>query len=168
MAKTRRLNAAEVDTWRTYRRMRALLDLQLARDLAADGLSKADYDVLSTLSEVPGGELRLSDLAAWMLWSRTRLSHHVARMQGRGLVDRVETPEDGRGTVVVLAPEGRRVLEEAAPAHVDAVRAHFIDLMTPEQVRVLGEVAHAVVDNLSDGISLNRRSAPGARQRSAR
>lgn len=131
-------------------------------------MSKADYDVLSTLSEVPGGELRLSDLAAWMLWSRTRLSHHVARMQGRGLVDRVETPEDGRGTVVVLSPEGRRVLEQAAPAHVGAVRACFIDLMTPEQVRVLGEVAHAVVDHLSDGISLNARSAPIARPRSAR
>jgi hypothetical protein len=42
------LSAREAHAWRGYRRMRALLDLQLARDLARDsGLSEADYDVLS-------------------------------------------------------------------------------------------------------------------------
>jgi DNA-binding MarR family transcriptional regulator len=160
MTDDRWLTEAEADTWRAYRRMRALLDLQLTRDLAAEGLSDADYDVLSTLSEATGGELRLSDLASWMLWSRTRLSHHLSRMQRRGLVSRKGTSDDGRGTLIALSAEGRSALEQAAPGHVRSVRAHFIDLMTPEQVRVLGEVAHTVVDHLTDNVHSATATAP--------
>ena len=156
------LTESEADTWRAYRRMRALLDLQLTRDLAAEGLSDADYDVLSTLSEATGGELRLSDLASWMLWSRTRLSHHLTRMQRRGLVTRAETSDDGRGTLIALSSEGRNALAQAAPGHVRSVRAHFIDLMTPDQVRVLGQVAHTLVDHLSDNVHSGRGTASRA------
>src|SRR5688572_643779 len=73
------LTREEDAAWRGYRRMRLLLDLQIARDLVKDsGLSEADYDVLSTLSETAGRRMRLSDLAAHMLWSKSRLSHHTA------------------------------------------------------------------------------------------
>ena len=78
------LSAEEARAWLGYRRMHALLDLQISRDLARDsGLSEADYDVLSTLSESPEQMLRLGDLAAHMLWSKSRLSHHITRMQQR-------------------------------------------------------------------------------------
>src|SRR5260370_819946 len=50
--------------------MRTLLDLQIARDLNRDsGLSEADYDVLSTLSEKPEGRWRARHLAAQVPWA---------------------------------------------------------------------------------------------------
>lgn len=137
--------------WLGYRRMRLLLDLQVSRDLAEDsGLSDADYDVLSNLSETEGHRLRLSELSAHMRWSKSRLSHHLTRMQQRGLVTREEHPSDGRGAVIVLTGDGWRAIRSAAPKHVESVRRHFIDRLTDEQIRVLGDIADAVVGHLDN------------------
>jgi DNA-binding MarR family transcriptional regulator len=143
------LDEAEDRAWRGYRKMRALLDLQLSRDLAGDsGFSEADYDVLSHVSESPEHRIRLTDLAARMLWSKSRLSHQLTRMQQRGLVDRKEHPSDGRGTVVVLTPHGWDAIRAAAPGHLASVRRHLIDLLSPAQVAALGDIAETVVHHL--------------------
>lgn len=148
---TRWLDDAQMRAWLGYRRMRLLLDLQVSRDLAEDsGLSDADYDVLSNLSETEGHRLRLSELSAHMRWSKSRLSHHLTRMQQRGLVTREEHPSDGRGAVIVLTGDGWRAIRSAAPKHVESVRRHFIDRLTDEQIRVLGDIADAVVGHLDD------------------
>ncbi|GAA3272034.1 MarR family transcriptional regulator [Dactylosporangium vinaceum] len=129
--------------------MKALLDLQISRELAGNqGLSEPDYDVLTSLSDAPERQIRLSEMADRMLWSKSRLSHHVTRMQQRGLVSRKECDSDGRGAFIVLTDEGMATLEAAAPGHVAAVRAHFIDLLTEEQIRVLGDVTETVLEHL--------------------
>lgn len=151
MGRTHWLTPTEERSWRAYRRMRARLDLQLARDLASDsGLSESDYDVLSSVSEADGRRLRLKELADSMLWSQSRLSHHVARMQQRGLVVREECESDGRGALVALTPEGWRTIQEAAPGHVGSVRRHLIDLLSPEEVETLGHIAEKVVAHLNE------------------
>jgi DNA-binding MarR family transcriptional regulator len=143
------LSPAQARAWLAYRRMRALLDLQLARDLARDsGLSEADYDVLSNVSEATGHSLRLGDLAAHMLWSKSRLSHHVARMERRGLVARQDCPSDGRGAILTLTEAGWRAIRDAAPGHVESVRRHFLDLLTAEQVQALAEISETALAHL--------------------
>lgn len=150
MDEPRWLDEREQRAWRGYRRMRRLLDLELSRQLMRDaGLSEPDYDVLSDLSETPDQRLRLSELADRMLWSRSRLSHHLSRMQQRGLVRREECATDGRGSVVVLTPEGRRAIEAAAPGHVAAVRRHLIDLLTPDEIAALDALTHRVIARLT-------------------
>ncbi|RNI06090.1 MULTISPECIES: MarR family winged helix-turn-helix transcriptional regulator [Micromonospora] len=150
MDEPRWLDEQENRAWRGYRRMRRLLDLELARELMQDaGLSEPDYDVLSDLSETPEQRLRLSELADRMLWSRSRLSHHISRMQQRGLVTREECATDGRGSVVVLTPAGRQAVEAAAPGHVAAVRRHLIDRLTPAEVAALGTLSQRVIDHLT-------------------
>ena len=153
MDEPRWLDEQEDRAWRGYRRMRRLLDLELARELMQDaGLSEPDYDVLSDLSETPEQRLRLSELADRMLWSRSRLSHHISRMQQRGLVTREECATDGRGSVVVLTPAGRRAVEAAAPGHVAAVRRHLIDRITPAEVAALGTLSQRVIGHLTGRI----------------
>jgi len=145
------LNESEARTWRAYRRMRALLDLQLGRDLAgASGFSEADYDVLSNVSEAQEHRLRLSELAGLMLWSTSRLSHQVTRMEQRGLVERVGDEADARGAFVVLTDAGWNAIRAAAPGHVESVREHFIDLLTAEEIGVLGDISEKVVEHLRD------------------
>jgi DNA-binding MarR family transcriptional regulator len=149
------LDAAEMRAWLGYRRMRTRLDLQLQRDLAADsGLSEADYDVLSTLSELDGQRMRLTDLAERLLWSKSRMSHHTARMQQRGLVERLEFPGDARGSVIALTETGVKAIVAAAPAHVASVRKHFIDLLTPDELTALDALTHRVLDRLAAAKSL--------------
>jgi len=131
--------------------MRARLDLQISRDLARDaGLSDADYDVLSNLSETEDHRLRLNDLSAQMLWSSSRLSHHITRMQKRGLVTRDHDPSDARGAVIVLTKSGWNEIRRAAPLHVESVRRHFIDMLSRAQLETLGDVTGVVVRHLND------------------
>jgi DNA-binding MarR family transcriptional regulator len=144
--------------WMGYRRVRARLDLQLSRDLARDsGLSDADYEVLSSVSESAAGQVRLGDLAAHMLWSKSRLSHHVGRMEQRGLVARQDCASDGRAATLTLTEAGWAAIRAAAPSHVASVRRNFIDLLSDEQIRVLGDLTETVLAHLNEtaGIGQN-------------
>ncbi|WP_233414963.1 MarR family winged helix-turn-helix transcriptional regulator [Streptomyces sp. N35] len=153
------LTDREQRAWQAYRRMFLLLNAQISRDLQHDSkLSDPDYDVLSNLGAAPDRRRRVSELADRMLWSRSRLSHHLARMEQRGLVVREGVATDGRGAVVTLTDQGMRTLDAAAPAHVASVRRHFIDLLSPAQLDVLAELGEAVVERLASGPT----SAPGA------
>ena len=144
------LDDAEARAWRGYMRMRTLLHAQIVRDLAREaGLSGPDYDVLSNVSEAEGRRTRLGDLAARMAWSKSRLSHHITRMEQRGLVTREDCTSDGRGAFVVLTDAGFRAIEAAAPGHVASVRRHFIDLLSRDQLDALAEITQTVVRRLS-------------------
>jgi DNA-binding MarR family transcriptional regulator len=158
-AAPRWLTEREQQAWMGYRRMRTLLDLQLARDLNRDsGLSEPDYDVLSTLSEVADFRWRAGDLAQRLSWSTSRLTHHVNRMQVRGLVAREACPDDGRGAVIFLTASGWATLRSAAPAHVRSVREHFIDLLTEDQVDALAAIGATVIAHL---VEVSLRSGDG-------
>ncbi|WBB78055.1 MarR family winged helix-turn-helix transcriptional regulator [Micromonospora sp. WMMD882] len=141
------LSDDEERAWRAFRRLLTALPARLGRDLAHDsGLSPADYEVLSTLSEKPDRRWALRDLAAKMEWSRSRLSHHATRMQGRGLVDKEPDPQDARGCVLRLTDDGFRVLEDAAPRHVVSVRARFLDHLSPAELAALRELSTRIAD----------------------
>ena len=145
------LDDTEARAWRGYMRMRTLLHAQIVRDLAREaGLSGPDYDVLSNVSEAEGRRARLGDLAARMAWSRSRLSHHITRMEQRGLVTRQDCADDGRGAFVVLTDAGWRAIQAAAPGHVASVRRHFIDLLSREQLDALADISQTVVRRLCD------------------
>jgi DNA-binding MarR family transcriptional regulator len=144
------LNPAEDRAWRGYRRMSALLNAEINRDLARDsGLSEPDYDVLSILSETEGHRWRLTELAARLLWSKSRLSHHLTRMEQRGLVRREDCGVDGRGTEVVLTDAGMAAIVAAAPDHVESVRRHFIDHLTEEEMAALATLASRIITRLT-------------------
>ncbi|HEY8455498.1 MAG TPA: MarR family transcriptional regulator [Actinopolymorphaceae bacterium] len=150
MTRVRWLNPAEDRAWRGYRRMTGLLDLAIYRDLADDaGLSEPDYDVLSSLSETEGHRLRLTELADRMLWSASRVSHHIRRMESRGLVRREGCASDGRGTVICLTKAGLRAIQSAAPGHVESVRRHLIDRLDEREIKVLGDIAEKVIAGLT-------------------
>ncbi|GAA4052054.1 MarR family winged helix-turn-helix transcriptional regulator [Nonomuraea soli] len=150
MAEPRWLDDREFRAWLGYRRMRLLLDAQIARDMQRDsGLSDADYDVLSALSSRESRRWRLQELADRMTWSKSRLSRHIGRMEERGLVTREGCDTDARGSVIVLSEGGWRAIQEAAPLHVASVRTHLIDLLTPEQIESLGDIAETVLGRLS-------------------
>ena len=146
--RTRWLTAEEEAAWRGWLRLGWLVDAAIGRDLAADSLSLADYYVLVQLSEAPGRRMRMSDLAAGIAWSKSRVSHQVARMESRGLVRRSDCPGDARGTFAELRPSGLAAIRAAAPRHVASIRRHFIDHLDREQLRVMRDVAERVLPEL--------------------
>ncbi|NUW35034.1 winged helix-turn-helix transcriptional regulator [Nonomuraea sp. SMC257] len=157
MPEPRWLDDDEFRAWIGYRRMRLLLDAQVNQDLTREsGLSAPDYDVLSALTSSEGHRRRLTELADRMLWSKSRLSRHIGRMEQRGLVAREGCETDARGSVIVLTEQGLRTIQEAAPGHVASVRRHLIDLLSPEQIDVLGTIAETVLARLAPDEDLRR------------
>ncbi len=149
MNSPRWLDADEQRAWRAYLRMQGRLTARLNRQLQADsGLSLADYEVLVHLTDREEGRLRPFELQRDLQWEQSRLSHHLTRMQRRGLVRREECADDGRGAYVVITEEGRRAITAAAPGHVETVRHLFFDGLTREQVAALERLAADVLGRL--------------------
>jgi len=149
----------EQAAWRGLLQLTSRLNARLNRQLQdAHGLSLADYDVLVPLSESPDGRLRVFQISDALAWEQSRLSHHLARMQRRGLIERQGCPTDRRGAFVVLTEAGRAAITAAAPGHVAMVRQLLFDALTPEQVAMLSEVSGRVLGRLRGG-------QPGDQQR---
>ncbi|MDG4768080.1 MarR family winged helix-turn-helix transcriptional regulator [Solwaraspora sp. WMMD406] len=135
------LRPDEERAWRAFRRIMVAVQVGTERDLAVVGLSGPDYEVLSTLSEQPGHTSTLGRQADKMGWSRSRLSRHATRMEARRLLRRAPDPADGRGCLLQLTAQGLDALAAAAPAHVDSVRRHFVDRLTPADLAALERIA---------------------------
>ena len=134
-----------------------VLDTQMRRDAQ---ITHFDYYVLAMLSESPRHTLRMTALAERTAATLARLSHVVQRLESRGLVERFPCPEDKRATNARLTEAGWAKVREAAPGHVETVRHHVIDALTPEQIAQLHDIAEAVLGRLDpDGrrANLHRR-----------
>jgi DNA-binding MarR family transcriptional regulator len=142
------LTADEQNAWRAYIRLAKLLMRQLDRDLHPFGLSMNDYEILVELSEAPGRRLRMTELADLTAQSRSRLSHQVTRMEAKGLLRRDACHGDKRGMFAVITPDGMEAIERVAPYHVESVRQHFIDQLTPQQLGALNEAYQPVLEQL--------------------
>lgn len=125
------LDDEQQQAWRVLvtvpRRLMARLDADLQD---GKGMSLADYEVLAYLSEVPDQALRMAELAEQLVLSPSGLTRRLDGMVRAGMVERRACPSDGRGSLAVLTDEGRRRLEDAAPAHLESVRAYVVEQLT--------------------------------------
>ena len=149
-AMTRWLDPDEQRTWRSFlTASRALMDT-LDRELQRDaGMPHAYYEILVRLSEAPGRQLRMSELADLTGSSRSRLSHAATRLEAAGWLRREDCPTDRRGQVAVLTDDGFAVLAAAAPGHVEGVRRHLFDALSPAQVDQLRRISETLVAHLT-------------------
>jgi DNA-binding MarR family transcriptional regulator len=137
--------------WRRWLTLNARLSATLHKELHDDaGLSMPDYEVLVHLTDSPDGRIRVTDLARLLRWERSRVSHHVTRMERRRLVQRVECAEDGRGAFIAITPQGRTAIEQAAPHHVNTVRRLIFDALTPEEVDAFATIIDKALTHLDN------------------
>ena len=141
------LDETEMEAWQAFLRASTRLMERLDAELDGFGISLADYEILVHLSAEPTGELRMTELAAQTLVSRSGLTRRLDRLVESGLVVRKSCPTDRRGVLAVLTAAGRARLEEAAPTHVDGVRRHFIAQLRGQDLRGLADSLNAVVDS---------------------
>lgn len=143
------LDPVELRAWRGLIEVTPLLRQRLDRLLTADsGLSGSDYPVLVALFERADRAVRSTELAELIGWEQSRLSHHLARMERRGLVQRKRHDADNRGAEVHLTPQGRAAFQSAARGHSRAVRTHFADVLSPAQLAALGEIMETIKHHL--------------------
>ena len=136
-----------MEAWQAFLRASIRLMDRLDAELDGHGLSLADYEILVHLSAEAAGELRMTELAARTLVSRSGLTRRLDRLVDSGLVERRNCPTDRRGVFAVLTDEGRRRLTAAAPTHVEGVRRHFISRLEGQDLPALTASLNAVVDS---------------------
>lgn len=152
MTETRWLSDDEQRAWRAFITMHVQLSAHLNRQMQRDSdLSMADFQVLVYLTDRHDERVRMFELGRALQWEKSRLSHHLARMQRRGLVAREGCPEDARGTFIVLTPKGKSAIEQAAPGHVDTVRELVFDHLSDDDVKKLREISERVLSQLECG-----------------
>ncbi|GAA2913679.1 MarR family transcriptional regulator [Streptomyces thioluteus] len=145
---TRWLSDEEQRTWRAHLDVSRLLMHRLERDLQPFGLTNNDYEILVNLSESEDHRMRMSDLAAATLQSKSRLSHQITRMENAGMVRRENCESDRRGLFAVLTEQGWETMRKVAPHHVASVREHFIDLLSAEELKALHASLKPVAEHL--------------------
>lgn len=149
MTKATWLSADEQRSWRAFGLATRLLNDRLERDLQQVGLPATYYELLVLLSEAPDRTMRMSELAHWTHSKPSRISHAVNKLEQAGWVRREHLARDRRGWLAVLTDKGQSTLEAAAPRHVESVRANLVDVLSPEQMRQLGDISETLLRHLA-------------------
>lgn len=135
------LDDLETRAWLGFVFTRDLIAAAVGRDsLRVSNLTYVEYTVLARLADATDHRRSFAELASVLEWSQSRLSHQITRMEKRGLVAREAIPDDARRTAAVLTPKGAEVLATAAPAHVESVRRHMIDVLNRDQLAALADI----------------------------
>jgi DNA-binding MarR family transcriptional regulator len=148
--------AGDLATWRAFietsERLRSVI---ASRMQAESGLSTGDYAVLLSLSEAPDHRARSSELATQVGWERSRLSHHLGRMENRQLIRRDECATDSRGAEVVLTADGADAFRRASGPHLHAIQEFFVSALTQDQLADVRELTGALADSLDRSLDLS-------------
>jgi DNA-binding MarR family transcriptional regulator len=137
----RLLDGDELAAWggllRAHARLTKALDVDL---VSAHGLPLTSYEVLLHLADSPDGRLRMSELADSVLLSRSGLTRLVDRLERQDLLRRESCPSDRRGAYAVITQRGRELFDRARSTHLDGVRRRFLDHLSEDELRSLGEL----------------------------
>ena len=142
---TKPLSPQELRVWHAFKLMGEDVMERVGRDIArATGLSGPDFGVLSRLAGHGSGEMRQQTLAESMGWDKSRLSHHLTRMQTKQLVVRHEA--DKRVVLVAITKQGRSKLDAARPVHAESVRRNLLSRLSAQQIETIVRVSNLLGD----------------------
>ncbi|MDN8649231.1 MarR family winged helix-turn-helix transcriptional regulator [Stenotrophomonas indicatrix] len=135
--------------WRGFRRMAEITSGRIVHDITrSTGLSSADFVVLMELSKAKDRCRRQRELLDYLEWDKTRLSHQLTRMAGRGLIER-DTDSDNV-VVIRMTAEGRTQLSAARPVHAASVRRNFLDHLSADDLAALQQITDKLHAALQD------------------
>ncbi|WP_342562142.1 MarR family transcriptional regulator [Paenibacillus sp. FSL R7-0345] len=135
------LNEDEMQIWNMWKGSFKRVFGRVVKEMSDHtGLSEGDFGVLDRLVQFGNGKLRQHELADSMDWDKSRLSHHLTRMEKRGLVLRKPSDTD-RGVQVMITSAGKSALAEALPIVSKAIRRHFLDLITDQDIESIARMA---------------------------
>jgi DNA-binding MarR family transcriptional regulator len=141
------MSRPDVSAWRAVLLAHSRALRAIERDLSDAGvISLAWYDVLLELNAATDRCLRMQDLGARAVLSRTRVSRIVSDLEDEGYVERVPDPGDGRATLAAITSDGRRALAKAAPHYLRGIEEHFNRHLTPTARRHVTSALQRVID----------------------
>ena len=152
MARTRWLSAEEMRAWRGFITTSQDLQRAVERDLLQFGLDGGDYQLLAMLSEAPDKQLRMCDLANVLRLTRGGVTRRLKGVLDAGFVERIIDENDRRSVYAHLTPAGWSLIKRVAPRHVGVVRKFMMDLLSPQEIRAMGNAFAKISANLNSTV----------------
>jgi DNA-binding MarR family transcriptional regulator len=166
MTGDRRLETDELAAFFTLMEVSSTLQHAVEQRLRADGgLSCVQFLILARLSESPGGQSRMTDLADLVVYSRSALTYQATLMEKAGFITRSPSPDDERSTTVTITEAGRERIAKVLPGHIDTLRRMLLRPLTSPDVAAMTEILGRVRDSMRKGPP---RSAASRSRRSSR
>ena len=139
--------------WVRLLRVSQRVERELTARLRRWGVNNAQFDVLAQVGSAEG--LTQQELADHLLVTKGTVAQLVARMEGRGVIER--RPQ-GRTNRLYLTDEGRRLFDEVVPGHEALVDEH-LSALTGDEQRALHRLLRKLDRSLGGGAG-GGRSAP--------
>lgn len=138
------LNEEEMRIWHMWKGSFQSIFGRVIKEMSErTGLSEGDYGVLDRLVLLGNGSLRQQELADSMDWDKSRLSHHLTRMEKRGLVRRKPLDTD-RGVQVLITSAGQSALDDARPVVFQTIRKYFLDQLTDHDIESITKLSERI------------------------
>jgi DNA-binding MarR family transcriptional regulator len=118
-----------------YGRLFRMIDADLQEH---SQITHIEFEVLLRLSWQDARRMRIQDLAASSVLTRSGVSRVVERLERVGLVTREQAQEDRRGAYAILTDAGASRLKSALTAHVEFVRKHFLGHFSESELTQMG------------------------------
>ncbi len=128
--------SSSITAWEALFRAQVTVLRQLQAEFPTGEISLNEYDVLFNLSRQPGHQLRIRDLNRHLLITQPSISRLVERLASRGFVRKDHDPDDGRGTIVHLTPEGYELFRRVAIHHSESIHQRM-QALTPAELTQL-------------------------------
>lgn len=144
------LTPQEMAAWRAFIHAAGDVTRAIERDLVPFGLDFGDYQLLVMLSEATEQRLRMCDLADALRLTRSGLTRRMDGVLKKKLVTRAQSTQDGRVAYAQITPKGLEILKNAAPHHLESVRAHMIDLLSPSEVKAFASAFTKIAEKLAE------------------
>jgi DNA-binding MarR family transcriptional regulator len=125
----------EQNAWGGFLGAYGRMNRMIEEDLQSHShITHVEFEILLRLSWTENHRVRIQDLAAESVITRSGVSRVVERLEKAGLVTREEAPEDRRGAYAVLTKEGAARFEKAIKAHVAFVRENFLSKFSDKEL----------------------------------
>jgi DNA-binding MarR family transcriptional regulator len=124
------------EAWEALFRAQSTISQELSARDAWEDLVPREYGVLYALSSAPEG-LRITELGEDVLLTQPGMSRLVSRLEARGLVQRVDDPDDARACRIQLSPAGvetQRRIGRTHARHVAEAMTRNLDRSELEQL----------------------------------
>ncbi|MXN66091.1 MarR family transcriptional regulator [Stappia sp. GBMRC 2046] len=95
------------------------------------------YDVLLELDREESGQLRPLEIEKRILMAQYNMSRLLDRMEKAGYVKREICAQDGRGIVVRITRQGRKIREEMWPVYAEAMQREVGEMLTDDETKML-------------------------------
>lgn len=129
-----------VSAWESLFRAQVAIMRSLAANFPSREISINEYDVMFNLSRQPDRRIRLRELNHHVLLTQPSVSRLVDRLVSRGYLRKLADPDDGRGAIVELTPEGFALFRRVAVDHMAAITDRIGDALSEDELKLLTEL----------------------------